>query len=102
LGHPYEFRTALDFYYFQRNFEAWNSSRQLASFEQLVTFLYALIFKRVGNLYLIFRLHPTLIYELTFFYKGVLHSLKQAGEQPEQVQLAKLVAICPSYVALVC
>lgn len=67
-----------------------------------MTFLYSLIFKRISNLYLILRMHPNLIYELTFFYKNALHSLKQSGDPAEQIELAKLINICPSYVALVC
>ncbi len=67
-----------------------------------MTFLYGLIFKRISNLYLILQLSPTLIYELTFFYKNALHSLKQSGDPSEQIELGKLISICPSYVALVC
>lgn len=43
---------------------------------QLVQHLYSLIFKRIANLYIIFKLYPNLIYELTFYYKNALNSLK--------------------------
>ena len=64
--------------------------------------LYELIFKRVSNLYLLFKLHPALISDLTLYYKGVLHALRQSQEHADQQHLAKLIAICPHYIALVC
>ena len=32
VGHPFEFRTTLDFYAFERCYTAWNSVRTLGSF----------------------------------------------------------------------
>ncbi len=32
VGHPFEFRTVLDLYYFQRLYGLWNGAKQLASF----------------------------------------------------------------------
>jgi len=64
--------------------------------------LYGLIFKRISNLYLILHLTPTLIYELTVFYKNSLHSLKHSGEPHEQQELSQLINLCASFVALIC
>jgi hypothetical protein len=64
--------------------------------------LYSLIFKRISNLYLIFKLNPDLIYELTYYYKGALHALRHSKpDHPDHAQLIKIVNICPNYVALV-
>lgn len=69
----------------------------------MVNLLYALIFKRVGNLYIIFKIYPDLIYELTYFYKNLLQSMKfSKNEAKDQTQLQKLINICPNFVALVC
>ena len=93
----------LDFYYFEACYSQWASSHHLSHFEQLVNLLYALIFKRIGNLYIIFKVYPDLIYELTSFYKTLLQSLKfSRNETRDQTQLQKLVNICPYFVALVC
>lgn len=93
----------LDFYYFEGCYEQWWGTRQLGHFEQLVNVLYALIFKRIGNLYIIFKAYPDLIYELTTFYKTLLQSLKLSrNEARDQAQLHKLINICPNFVALVC
>lgn len=32
VGHPFEFRTSLDFYYYNKSYSLWNGSRQLSSF----------------------------------------------------------------------
>jgi hypothetical protein len=102
-GHPLEYRTVLDFYYFEGCYSQWATTHHLSHFEQLVNLLYALIFKRIGNLYIIFKVYPDLIYELTSFYKTLLQSLKfSRNESRDQAQLQKLVNICPNFVALVC
>jgi hypothetical protein len=102
VGHPFEFRTALDFYSFERSYALWNSTRTLGAFEKLVSFLYSLIYRRISNLYLILHISPTLIYELTVYYKNTLHSLKQSVEQHEQQELSQMIGLCSSFVALVC
>lgn len=62
-----------------------------------------MIFKRIGNLYIIFKAYPDLIYTLTSYYKTLLQSLKLSrNEARDQAQLQKLVNICPNFVALVC
>lgn len=76
IGHPLQYKTILDFYYFERYYYNLSINKNLTNFEHLTHFLYSLIFRRVGNLYLIFKLNPNLIYEMTYFYKACLHSMK--------------------------
>jgi hypothetical protein len=40
VGHAYEFRTVLDFYYFERIYYAWNQNKHINTFQALMSFLY--------------------------------------------------------------
>ncbi len=103
IGHPFEYRTFLDIYYFEESYLQWANTRHINHFEHLTNQLFSLIFKRIGNLYIIFKAYPDLVHEMTFFFKNLLNCIKVSkNEIRDQVKLQKLISICPNFVAILC